>query len=66
MDALASEANRQLHSWQEVAHRLGGLSRSTVFKLWYDGELGSVTCGRRRFSTSRQLDEYIARLEGAA
>ncbi len=50
---------------REVGARLG-IGRSAVFSLWASGELGSVTIGRRRFSTDRQLDEYLSRLEQAA
>lgn len=42
------------------------VSRRTVFELWKSGELGSVTIGRRRYSTDRQIDAYLARLEQAA
>lgn len=48
-----------------VAARLS-VSRRTVFDLWKSGALPSVMIGRRRFSTDRQIDEYLARLEGAA
>lgn len=45
-----------------VGTRLG-VSRTVVFALWASGELGSVTIGRRRFSTDRQIDDYLSRLE---
>nr|WP_197519111.1 hypothetical protein [Mycobacterium gordonae] len=43
-----------------------GVSRTVVFALWKSGQLGSVTIGRRRFSTDRQIDEYLSRLEQAS
>lgn len=56
-----------MNSWQETSAKLGGISRSTVFALWASGELGSVRVGKkRRFSTDKQIAEYIAKLEGAA
>lgn len=55
-----------MHDWKGVSTRLGGVSRSTVFALWKSGHLASVTIGKRRFSTDRQLDEYIERLEAGA
>lgn len=55
-----------MNDWKATAEKLGGVGRSTVFALWQSGDLGSVTIGRRRFSTDRQLDEYISRLEGVA
>ena len=55
-----------MNDWKATAAKLGNVSRSTVFGLWARGELGSVTIGSRRFSTDRQLAEYISRLEGAA
>ncbi|WP_199254458.1 hypothetical protein [Mycolicibacterium mengxianglii] len=50
---------------REVGARLG-VGRSTVFGLWASGELASVTINRRRFSTDRQIDEYLSRLEAQA
>ncbi len=55
-----------MNDWQATAAKLGGVSRSLVFQLWKTGELASVRVGRRRFSTDRQIAEYVARLEGAA
>lgn len=52
-----------LHDWIAVSSRLGGVSRSTVFNLWKTGQLASVKVGARRFSTDRQIAEFIARLE---
>lgn len=49
----------------QTGQRLG-VGRSTVFELWASGALASVTIGRRRFSTDRQIDAYLAKLEGAA
>lgn len=45
-----------------VGARLG-VSRTVVFNLWASGELASVTIGRRRFSTDRQIDDFLSRLE---
>ncbi|WP_435594657.1 hypothetical protein [Tsukamurella tyrosinosolvens] len=55
-----------MNDWKNVSAQLGGVSRSTVFSLWKSGELASVTIGKRRFSTNRQLAEYVARLEAGA
>ncbi|GFG71853.1 hypothetical protein [Mycolicibacter senuensis] len=52
-----------MNDWQATAARLGDISRSTVFGLWAAGELGSVKIGKLRFSTDRQIDDYIQRLE---
>lgn len=52
-----------MNDWQATGRRLGGISRSTVFALWATGELGSVKIGKRRFSTDRQIAEYVERLE---
>lgn len=46
--------------------KLGGIGRTVVFRLWRTGELGSVKIGGRRFSTDKQISDYIARLESAA
>lgn len=55
-----------MNDWEATSAKLGGVSRSLVFQLWRTGELASVKVGKRRFSTDRQIGEYIARLEGAA
>jgi hypothetical protein len=52
-----------VNDWQATAQRLGGIGRSKVFQLWASGELGSVTIGIRRFSTDRQIDDFIKGLE---
>lgn len=55
-----------MNGWEATSRKLGGISRSLVFKLWKTGELESVKVGKRRFSTDKQITEYISRLEGAA
>lgn len=55
-----------MNGWEATASRLGGISRTLVFKLWRTGELDSVKVGKRRFSTDRQIEQYIAKLESAA
>ncbi|HOB49723.1 MAG TPA: hypothetical protein PKK01_10485 [Mycobacterium sp.] len=55
-----------MNDWKTTGAKLGGISRTMVFQLWKSGELASVKVGKRRFSTDRQITEYIRRLEGAA
>lgn len=55
-----------MNDWEATGAKLGGISRSLVFQLWRTGELSSVKVGGRRFSTDKQIAEYISRLEGAA
>jgi hypothetical protein len=55
-----------MNDHRAVSAKLGDISRSLVFQLWRTGELGSVKIGGRRFSTDRQISEYIARLEEGA
>lgn len=55
-----------MHDWEATSVKLGGISRTMVFQLWASGALASVKVGRRRFSTDKQIAEYIERLEGAA
>jgi len=55
-----------MNDWKATSHRLGGVSRTTVFQLWRTGALASVKIGKRRFSTDKQISDYIAELEGAA
>lgn len=49
----------KLNNWQETSAKLGGASRSLVFKLWATGELGSVKVGKLRFSTDDQIAHFI-------
>jgi excisionase family DNA binding protein len=42
------------------------LSRSTVLALAYDGNLPSVTIGRRRMFPSNKVKDWAASLPGAA
>lgn len=55
-----------MNNWQATGAKLGGISRSKVFELWASGALPSVQIGARRFSTDRQISEYIAKLESRA
>lgn len=55
-----------MNDWKATAAKLGGVGRSMVFALWASGELPSVKIGKRRFSTDKQIADYISRLEGAA
>nr|WP_147376156.1 helix-turn-helix domain-containing protein [Mycobacteroides abscessus] len=55
-----------MHDCPAVQRALGDISRSTVRRLWRSGQLKSVQIGSRRFSTSGQIAEYIARLESVA
>jgi hypothetical protein len=55
-----------MNDWTATSAKLGDISRSTVFALWASGELASVKIGKLRFSTDKQIAEYVQRLEGAA
>lgn len=55
-----------MNDWKATSAKLGNVSRSTVFGLWASDQLASVKIGKRRFSTDKQIAEYISRLEGAA
>lgn len=54
-----------MNDWKAVSVKLC-VGRSKVFELWASGELPSVRIGKRRFSTDKQIAEFIARLEDAA
>ena len=55
-----------MNDWKATSLKLGGVSRSLVFQLWKRGDLPSVKVGKRRFSTDKQIADYISRLESAA
>ena len=42
---------------------LGGVCRTTVYKLVNDGELELVKIGRRSFITGQSLTAYVERLK---
>lgn len=47
--------------WPDTAQRLGGVSRSTVYRLIKAGELESTTVRRRRFVPASAIRRYKAR-----
>jgi excisionase family DNA binding protein len=49
---------RVLYPLKEIQQMLG-LSRTTVYQLLSDGQLPSVTIGRRRFVTAGALNAYV-------
>lgn len=55
-----------MNDHKATGEKLGGVGRTVVFRLWKTGELGSVKIGHRRFSTDRQISEYVAKLEASA
>lgn len=55
-----------MNDWKATSEKLGGIGRTLLFSLWASGELASIKIGKRRFSTDRQISDYVARLEGAA
>lgn len=54
-----------MNNYRETGLKLGGIGRSLVFELWASGALASVKIGNRRFSTDKQIADYIAKLEHA-
>ena len=57
--------NNRNNDCRETGAKLG-VGRSKVFELWGTGELKSITIGARRFSTDRQIEEFLAALEAGA
>ncbi len=53
---------RMLYPLNEMQHMLS-ISRSTVYQLLGDGQLRSVTIGRRRFVTAAAVSAYIEGLK---
>lgn len=49
----------------EEAAELLGISRSQIFRLVDLGELQTVTIGRSRRVTRRQLEEFLRRIEAS-
>jgi predicted DNA-binding transcriptional regulator AlpA len=61
---MADTATRRLVPLPEVPHQLGGIGRSSVYRLINENELTRVCIGRRAFVTAESIDRYIDRLEG--
>jgi excisionase family DNA binding protein len=59
-DEVASE--RRLVGVQAAQEMLGGIGRTTLYRLRRDGELDSVSIGRRSLITVDSIDAYVARL----
>ncbi|AZZ82570.1 DNA-binding protein [Gordonia alkanivorans] len=49
----------QLVPIADAQSALGGISRSTLYKLIADGEVTRVNIGRRSFVTGDSIDQYI-------
>ncbi|WP_096905549.1 AlpA family transcriptional regulator [Dietzia sp. WMMA184] len=57
---------RHLATIDEARTALGGIGRSTLYKLVQNGELTKVSIGRRGFITIDSIDAYVDRLRGTA
>lgn len=57
---------RMLVPIEDSQEALGGIARSTVYKLAKDGHLTKVNIGRRGFITRESLDAYVASLTSIA
>ena len=63
---MSAEGERMLVPIPESCKELGGISRTTAYKLVEDGELELVKIGRRSFVTMRSLEAYVHWLREAA
>lgn len=63
-DPVSESAPRALHSISEVSHRLGGISRSTIYVLAKRGDLEIVKIGRRSFVPEQCLRAFVSGLNG--
>ena len=50
---------RILHSHPEAADLLGGIDRTTVWRLVRAGRLDQVKIGRRAFITRESIDRFV-------
>jgi excisionase family DNA binding protein len=55
----AMQPGRLINSIPQSQERLGGLSRSTIYELIYQGELEVLKIGRRTFITEESLKNFI-------
>lgn len=49
----------------DTQHCLGGLGRTTIYRLIESGELTRVNIGRRAFITSESISAFVARQASA-
>lgn len=52
-------ASRLLVSIHQAAESLGGIGRSTVYRMIERGDLEGVKIGRRTFITTQSLENYV-------
>ena len=55
-----------LHDLETASRILGGLGRTSVFRLLQEGQLRATKIGRRTFVSDSELRRYVASLEQAA
>lgn len=54
---------RSLYPFDEARQdRLGGIGRTTIYRLINEGKLTKVNIGRRAFITADSIDSYIESL----
>lgn len=51
---------RELYSIEEARSLLGGIGREQIYGLLNNGELASVTIGRRRFIPAAAITAFVA------
>lgn len=54
----------RVHSVDAACELLGGISRSTFYRLVREGQLRTAKVGGRRFVSDEAIREWIARAEG--
>jgi hypothetical protein len=59
-----STPERLLYPYEEARERLGGIGRSTLYKLVERGDLVNVKIGRHSFITGDSISTFVAHLAG--
>ncbi len=64
-DYTAYNHNHRFLSIKDASRELGGISRSTLWRLAKSGELRTVKLGRRTFVTFADLEHFRSTLRAA-
>jgi excisionase family DNA binding protein len=63
---MADESERDAYTVEQSRHRLGGISRQTVYNLINSGDLASFTIGSRRLIPAAAIRNFIERQTATA
>lgn len=57
---------REMYPVEETLDRIGGISRTTFYKLVKDGHIKTVKLGRRTFVMAEEIERFLATVRDGA